>query len=254
MEELSKLLFELSNEDRLRILEVLNESSTKLTPISNKLDLTVQETSRHVARMTKSGLIQKGSDGGFSITPYGQQLYGLLPSFSFLIENQEYFMTHTFSGLPRRFINRIGELVESDLTDNAIVLFQYVDGLIAQAEEYIWIMSDQALSSTFPLLEESLGRGVELKVLLPSSIGVPNLPEEMLPDFSKFRGTLLEPKHLESVTHVVILSEKEAILALPDLENHLDYLGFRISDRIGHQWCYDLFLEFWNQGQPVLFR
>ncbi|MFW9843399.1 MAG: winged helix-turn-helix domain-containing protein [Candidatus Thorarchaeota archaeon] len=254
MEELSKLLFELSNEDRLRILEVLNESSTKLTPISNKLDLTVQETSRHLARMTKAGLIQKRSDGGFSITPYGQQLYNLLPSFSFLVENQEYFMTHTFSDLPLRFINRIGELAKSILTDNAIVLFQYVDGLIAQAEEYVWIMSDQALSSTFPLLEESLGRGAELKVLLPSSIGAPNIPEEMLPDFSKFRGTLLEPRHLQRVSHVVILSEKEAILALPDLEGRLDYLGFRVSERIGHRWCHDLFLEFWEQGQPVIIR
>ncbi|KXH75847.1 MAG: hypothetical protein AM326_08500 [Candidatus Thorarchaeota archaeon SMTZ-45] len=251
MEELSKLLFELSNEDRLRILNVLRESPAKLTALASTLDLTVQETSRHLSRMTKADLIQKGSDGAYFITAYGSQLQEILPPLSFLIKNQEYFMTHTMSNLPREFISRIGDLVNAELTDNAIVLFQHVDSLISRAIEYVWILSDQALSSTFPLLEQSLERGVEFKVVLPADIEVPKLPEEMLPDFSKYRGNLMEPRHLEKVSHVVILSESEAILALPDLDGRLDYLGFRIEDSIGLHWCHDLFVHFWDIANPV---
>lgn len=251
MEELSKLLFELSNEDRLRILKALVDNQEKLTTLASTLNLTVQETSRHLARMSKAKLIQKGSDGAYSITPYGSQLQEILPSLSYLIRNQDYFMTHTLSKLPRKFISRVGDLIKADFTDNAIVLFQQVDSLISRANEYVWILSDQALSSTFPLLMESMERGVEFRVVLPADIGVPEIPEEKLPDFGKFRGKLMEPRHLKTVDHVVILSETEAILVLPDLDNHLDYTGFRLQDRDGHTWCHDLFMHFWKEATPV---
>ncbi|MFX1483121.1 MAG: helix-turn-helix transcriptional regulator [Promethearchaeota archaeon] len=253
MEELSKLLFELSNEDRLRILDALQTEPAKLTHLSSELNLTVQETSRHLSRMTKAKLIQKEPDGAYSVTPYGLQLQEVIPSLSFLIRNQDYFMNHTFSKLPREFISRIGDLVNAEWTDNAIVLFQHVEALISRASNYVWIMSDQALSSTFPLLQECMERGVEFRVVLPKDIGVPKIPEERLPDFSKFRGSFLQPRHLEQVTHVVILSENEAILALPDLEGKIDYLGFKITDSIGHQWCHDVFVHFWDQADPVKF-
>ncbi|MFW9806841.1 MAG: helix-turn-helix transcriptional regulator [Candidatus Thorarchaeota archaeon] len=253
MEELSQLLFELSNEDRLRILKVLRENPTKLTPLSTELELTVQETSRHLSRMTKAKLIEKESDGSYTITPYGAQLQEVLPSFAFLLKNQEYFMTHRMSTLPRKFISRMGDLVHAKLTDNAIVLLQNVDALISRSKEFVWIMSDQASSSTFPLLMESMARGAEMKVILPKDIEAPNLPDELLPDFSKFRGGLMEPRHLEKVTHVVILSESEAILALPDLDGKLDYQGFKIEDEAGLGWCKDLFLHFWADADRVKF-
>jgi predicted transcriptional regulator len=251
MEELSKLLFELSNEDRLQILQALVDNQENLTTLASTLNLTVQETSRHLARMSKAKLIQKGSDGAYSITPYGSQLQEILPSLSYLIRNQDYFMTHTLSKLPRKFISRVGDLTKADFTDNAIVLFQQVDSLISRANEYVWILSDQALSSTFPLLMESMERGVEFRVVLPADIGVPEVPEEKLPDFGKFRGKLMEPKHLKTVDHVVILSETDAILVLPDLDGHLDYTGFRLQDKDGHTWCRDLFIHFWEEATPV---
>jgi predicted transcriptional regulator len=251
MEELSKLLFELSNEDRLRILKILMDNQEKMTTLASTLNLAVQETSRHLARMSKSKLIQKGPDGAYSITAYGSQLQEILPSLSYLIRNQDYFMNHTLSELPRKFISRVGDLAKAEFTDNAIVLFQQVDSLISKANEYVWILSDQALSSTFPLLMESMERGVEFRVVLPADIGVPEIPEERLPDFGRFRGKLMEPRHLNRVDHVVILSEAEAILVLPDLDGHLDYTGFRLQDKDGHTWCYDLFIHFWEEAIPI---
>jgi predicted transcriptional regulator len=251
MEDLSKLLFELSNEDRLRILEVLREDPKKLTAIASSLELTVQETSRHLSRMAKSMLIQKGSDGAYFVTEYGNRILEVLPSFTFLIKNQDYFMTHTFGNLPQQFISRLGDLANAELADNAIVLFQHVDSLISKADEYVWILADQALSSTFPLLVERLEAGVEVRVTLPSDIGVPKIPEDKLPDFSKYIGKLMEPRHLDNVSYVVILSESKAILALPELNGQPDYLGFRVEDKSGHQWCHDVFLYFWEKAFPV---
>lgn len=114
---------------------------------------------------------------------------------------------------------------------------------------------DNVRSSTFPFLEQSLGSGVEFRVIMPADIEVPKLPEELPPpDFSKYRGNLMEPRHLEKVTHVVILSESEGILTLPDLDGRLDYFRFRIEDSLGLHWCHDLFVHFWDKANPIVFR
>ncbi|UCE10474.1 MAG: ArsR family transcriptional regulator [Candidatus Thorarchaeota archaeon] len=251
MERLSELLFELSNEDRLRILTELEESPAKLTHISQKLDLTVQETSRHLARMTKAGLIGKTSKGQYQSTSYGTQIIELLPSFEFLSSNREYFTGHSVSGLPRRFIGRLGELAQSIFADNAVVLFQQVDSLVSQAEKFVWIQSDQALASTLPLMVGAMERGATIRTLLPPDLGPPNIPGEMIPDFSSYRSGQMENRHLESIDVLTILSEKSAVVAFPNLEGRMDYLGFSINDEMGLDWCKDLFLHFWEQGVPI---
>ncbi len=68
MEELYNLLFELSNEDRLRILLRLNEKPAKIAHISKKLEFPVQETSRNISRLNEANLVQRRSGGSFQLT------------------------------------------------------------------------------------------------------------------------------------------------------------------------------------------
>jgi len=63
MDSVADLLFELTNEDRLAILERLSKGSATLTEIYRELDLKPPETSRHLNRLTDSGLVEKNADG-----------------------------------------------------------------------------------------------------------------------------------------------------------------------------------------------
>ncbi len=63
MERLCSLFFELSNEDRLSILLKLMDEPMKLTHLSRELGLTVQESSRQLARLTGIDLVTKDPDG-----------------------------------------------------------------------------------------------------------------------------------------------------------------------------------------------
>ena len=83
MESLCDLFFELSNEERLRIFLLLDEKTLKMTHISRELDLTVQETSRHLSRLSDKMLIRKNVEGFHSLTSYGEQIFGLIPGFKF---------------------------------------------------------------------------------------------------------------------------------------------------------------------------
>ena len=57
--DIANLFLELSNPDRLRILKLLNKEKMRLSSISNELGLSVQETYRHLLRLTRSRLISK---------------------------------------------------------------------------------------------------------------------------------------------------------------------------------------------------
>ena len=110
MERLCSLFFELSNEDRLSIILKLMDEPMKLTHIAKALDLTVQDGSRQLSRLTDIDLVTKYPDGFFVLQPYGRHAFRLFPGFQFLTEHVEYFNKHTLTGLPEKFMGRVGEL------------------------------------------------------------------------------------------------------------------------------------------------
>ncbi len=100
MERLSDLYFELSNEDRLRILGSLLARPNTVTGLSRELDLTNQECSRHLSRLAEAKLTRRSPGGDYSITPYGALSLELQGSQGFAAEHLDYFNTHALGGVP----------------------------------------------------------------------------------------------------------------------------------------------------------
>ena len=117
MEALCDLLFEFSNEERLKILFELEKGPKNLTSIAKDLDFTSQGTSRNIARLVETSIIRRNPDGEYELTPYGSVSLKLLSSYEFLSRNRQYFLSHDVSVLPYQFINRIGELNASSLPE-----------------------------------------------------------------------------------------------------------------------------------------
>ena len=244
MERLCNLLFELSNEDRLKILLGLQERAMRLTHLSEQLNLTVQETSRHLSRLSDAKLIKKDVDGLYRSTPYGEHSMKLLSGFRFLSQHREYFTTHTTSHLPHEFVSRIGDLVNCTFEDDVMVAFHGVEHMIQEAQEHVWILSDQILMSTQPFLVKAVKRGVEFRLILP---------EDMTPP-QGFKPTLTITKRgkmrtLKRVDVGLATSEKEGVVAFPTTDGRMDYLGFGLTDERSHKWCRDLFLYYWEKGK-----
>ncbi len=247
MERLFNLLFELSNEDRLGILLKLQERAMRLSHLSEELSLTVQETSRHLSRLSDAMLIVKGVDGLYRPTPYGEHAVRLIPGFEFLSKHREYLATHTTFHLPDEFVKRIGDLVNCTFTDDVMVAFHMVENLIQEAQEYIWILSDQILMSTLPFLEKAIRRGAMFRLMLPEDLTPPPgfKPIPTIPN-------VIERKTLKEVDVIITMSEKEARVAFPTTER-MDHIGFGSTDESSHRWCKDLFLYYWGKaklGEP----
>ena len=252
MENFCNLIFELSSADRLDILLLLKKTPLKLSHISSKLDFTVQETSRNIARLSEAKLIIKDVEGAFHLTPYGEEALTLLSGFRFLFKNREYFTSHTLHELPKQFQNSVGMLDSCELVNEVMVAFHNIEKMIADAEKYVWILTNQVLASTIPYLTQALERGAEFRLLMPKDFNPSKSVRELVnnPIFEKATRTKkLESRFLDKTGAFICLSEKEvAAIAFPNLEGKFDYIGFKAENESVKEWSKALYTYYWNKA------
>ena len=77
-EKFYDLLFEVSNEYRHSLMLELRKQPNRITELSKKMEMTSQEVSRHLNRLSEISLIYKDTDGYFSLTSLGETVLVLL--------------------------------------------------------------------------------------------------------------------------------------------------------------------------------
>ena len=257
MENVCSLFFELSNEDRLRIMLELEKEPLKLTHVSKKLDLTSSEAHRQLSRLSEAKLVAKDVEGFFSLTPFGEQALNWIPGYSFISDNSGYFQSHTLSNLPSEFLHRLGDLSGCVFSNDALVSVSNIETMIREADEYIHNIHDQYLLSAYPLASEAVERGVKIEsidpvVYRPSLQIKGEISEEDQKTLSQALedGRLVNRK-MEQFDVFLWMSEKEvAILSFPTLDGKFDYLGFTSKDDRALGWCDDLFRYYWERAEP----
>jgi len=256
LENFNSLLFELSSTDRLEILNLLKKTPLKLSHISNELDFTVQETSRNIARLSEAKLIIKDNDGLFHLTPYGKETINLLSGFRFLFSNKDYFATHTLDKVPEIFRASLGVLDNCEFVGDVMVSFHNVEKMISEATEFVWILTDQILSSTIPYLIQAIESGTEFRLIMPRTYN-PTADIRKLVDNPVFerasRSRKLENRFVGAIDLFLCLSEKQvSALAFPTLKDRFDYIGFRSKSESVVEWSKNVFTYYWNKAKPMV--
>ena len=261
MERLCDIFFELSNEDRLEILFKLREGHMKVTTLSRELEITTQECSRHMARLSEATLVEKDPEGFFNLTQYGMASLKLIPSWSFISKHSDYFNTHTLEKLPSELVYRIGELQKSDPTEDVIVTFHIVESLIKNAEEYVWLMHDQYLLNTLPLLRERLENGVKFRTFEPLTReprrSLDPMRHHYIQEDDEFfflkvwESGQVSTRFSDDIDAFLYVSEKEAVIAFPLSDGSFDYTGFYSKEPFMRGFCRDLFDSYWENGVPL---
>lgn len=241
IENFAQLLFELSSEERLKTLGLLRIQSLKLTHIAQHLDISLSECSRHLQRLLESFLIEKGSDGDYSLTPYGHLTLSLLPGMEFLSKHCQYFLNHDLSNIPPEFIKRIGELISGELAQDTPTGIKLVDLLYRNTREYAWIMAGQVIVNVMPVVEEKIVEGVKFRSIFPEMFTPP-------PQYKPSIGP--ERRTLPTVNMRLLLNEKEALICFPLKDGRIDYAPFTSKNPEFHKWCKDLYLYYWERAKP----
>jgi predicted transcriptional regulator len=256
LETFNTLLFEFSSADRLDIMFLLKKTPLKLSHLSGKLGLTVQETSRNVSRLVDAKLIAKDVDALFHLTPYGEETLSQLSGLRFLFKNREYFITHTAKDLPRQFESSLGMLENCEPVKDVMVAFRNVEEMISKAEEHVWIMTNQILASTIPYLLSALERGAEFRLTMQKDYNPTKSILDLVqnPAFAKAaRNRKMDFRFIDKIPIFLCLSEKEvAALAFPDVNEKLDYTGFKSDRKEILEWSKGLYDFFWNKASKQI--
>jgi predicted transcriptional regulator len=251
LERLTELLFILASIDRLTLLSEIAIEKRRLSQLTAKLSATAQETSRHLMRLRDARLIEKDSDGFFSLSAFGKIIVNLLPSIRFLTQNMEYFLSHDVSSLPLEFIERIGELQEGHYAEKVGSILTHLQQVVQDAEEYIWLMVDHPLGGG-EFVDRSAklvsNNTVKWRVIIPadSSIDWKSVRADVGTHKGRIEYHLIEDPY--DIKAGIALNEKIAGFTFPDNTGKLDFnSGFRSSNPLFRKWCQDLFAFHWNK-------
>jgi predicted transcriptional regulator len=244
-----RLLFDPSSNDRLTLLfAIRKEENQRLTKLAEKIKATIQESSRHLGRLTEAKLIEKNPEGSYTLTSYGRLVLLLLSSYGFLCKTRDYFLSHDISFLPPEFIERIGELSVHECAVNVSNVLRHIEQVMSLANEYVWLMADQAVI-TWPSIAQSVGnRDLSVRIMIPKSSLAPGQYQQT----KTLLGDKLELKLLpdENVKVGIAMNEKIAGMCFPDLKGKMDFnVGFTSSNIDFHKWCNDLFTFYWNRSK-----
>jgi predicted transcriptional regulator len=144
-------------------------------------------------------------------------------------------------------LRRIGELSEAEIKTGAMELFHDAEKSFSEAEEYIWILTNQILVSSLPILEKQVKKGVEFKVILPRNYRPP-------PESESIGKMGIQVRMLEDVKIIAAITEKDSGVLFPGVDGNIDYsTGFRGADPRVHGWIKDLFEYYWSKAEVTKF-
>jgi predicted transcriptional regulator len=249
------LLFEISSEDRHKLLLFLRGESANLTNISKNIGLNLPETRRHITRLSEVELIERKPDNTYQLTNIGKIILEQIDEIAFITNHKEYFQTHNVDKIPIEFKKRLGELSKSDSENNILNYIRKMEYLIRDAQEDILLLVDQFPLNHLSLIVDAIERGVHVKIIEPTNrLLNPDLdalaPEETLA-LDRIKITpLLEQRMLDEINLFLYLSENSCVLAFPTLEGKIDYTGFISKAEKPLKWGRDLFQHYWERSVP----
>ena len=221
-EDSEKTFIELSNSQRLQIINALTHSSMNLTLIAKHLGITMQEAHRNFNRLMDAGIVSKDSSGSYSLTTFGNTIVTQIPSINFLSKNKNYFSDHYFADLPMKFVQRIGSLDNSKFIQGLVAVIEEIKEMYRFSEEYIYGMIPQVPLDLMEVAAKTVKeRKIKFNYILPKNAAIPKKGKDFLNEINYqelLKNGLVERKMVEDVRISVVLNEKKALVMFPSIK------------------------------------
>ncbi len=235
--KIHELFTELSSENRLGILQTLNEKPMTFTSLIKEIDMNSTEASRQLSRLTEAQLIEKKGDGRYYNTPFGKLILSSISDLNFISEKSGYFMNHDTTQIPLDLLRQIDSLSKGEIVTGVYNIMNTYEKIIIKS--YIWYMSDDFPRHQLPNVEKKLEEGKEFRVILPKD------PTSMLSEKNRKKIAI---KVLDGISVSVIVTDKFSMLELPGLDGKIDQNTaiFGYDDQF-REWCKKLFQYYWEK-------
>lgn len=249
---LDALFIELASESRRSMLHALEAKDEKLSKIAEYLNITIQEAHRNSVRLAKYGLIEKKSDGSFSLTSLGRTIMAQIASFSFPILHKNYFEKHTTGEIAVKHVRRIGDLAESKLITGMGPVLENWKRIGKEAKGFIRIITSEYPLDMAKTYVDNAISGTSFHYIFGHNTTVPQGRDELLKKASwrkRMTEGFIQRKMVENVQVCVTVTEKEACVFFPDLSGNTDMMaGLFSRDPAFMEWCRDYFQHIWENA------
>jgi len=234
------LFTELSSENRLAILQILNEMPLTFTNLIKEVDMNSAEASRQLSRLSENRLIEKKGDGKYYNTLFGKLVISTISNLDFISGKSEYFLKHDTSYIPPDLLRQLDALSKGEVVTGVYNILNTHEKLGDSIKSFMWYISDDFPRHHLPNIEKKLEEGVEIRVILPKDKCSPSLLTEK-------NRKKIGNKVMEDIKISIIVSDKFCILELPGPDGKIDHntAFFGYDDRFS-EWCKNLFLYYWE--------
>ena len=228
----------------MKLLSEIRSQELRLTELAERLSASVQETSKHLARLVECKLIEKTSGGTYELTSFGKLVFSILPSLEFVSLRRKYFLTHDISFLPPEMLLRIGQLSENHFYDHVSNVLVECQHLLGMAEKYFCWSIDEPLPW---FITKKFELDTKVKMILPRST-----TGDAVERARQIVGGRADFRFAEQVKLGIALNEKLAGIVFPDTEGKIDYgSGFIGYSPMFQRWCRDLFDSMWESSSAL---
>jgi predicted transcriptional regulator len=239
----SKLLQVLSHPVKLEILRTITTQPEPVETIAQKVDISSEETKVHLESLHSAGLVDRESDATFRSSPYGQLILSLLIDFDFVAKYSDDFRDLDLSLIPISFVERLGELKDSNLIEGTVSNIQSAEQMVGRAEKNISVIANEVILDAVPVVREKISEGADFRFIIDQTFKPP----------SNFKATIPELwRKIWKIPAAVVVTDNEGMVFFLNRKLEVDYsVGFTSEEPAFIKWCEDLIEHLWKQGEKL---
>lgn len=243
--ELSDLLFELSNEHRLEILNILSYHNQHLKDFSKNMTIPKPEIYRNLKRLIAAGVIIKDNRSVYSLTATGRIIISQLQNFLFLENYSKILENHDLNIIPVQFQASIGDLKNVEIVEGTIEGFNLTAERLEKANKHEYIMTREIFTSFVVPIKKMIDRDVEIRLLLRKNAKKEFF--EVLESINYIKNRKIKVRFIENVEMAILVDENNGEFNIPFLNGDIDYsTTFFAKRECEISWVTNLFNYFWD--------
>lgn len=243
VENITSIFRILANENRMKILNLLKQEPKRLIGISHTLQITPQETKRHLLLLQNFSLIYRDPSGRYSLSTFGKCILEYLKNFEKLYELREYFLKHKIE-IDFLLLSLLEEVeVISEPLETISLTYQ----LMESAEESLYIHIKGIFHLISKVKMQKTIKDVRIIIYEKELEESQDLIKKIVNEFN------VKVKICPSTNsnYNFLINDTKAMCFLPTLDGEVNLSQAIIGDKIFREICLRKFQEIWYRSKHI---
>ena len=231
-----------SHSARIEIIKALINSPHTVTDLTEIIDLSMPEISRHLSKLSEHGFVDKSAiTRKYEITNFGRTALQLYRPLDFMFSHSDFFQTHDISALPSSLKASIDQLSDAQYIQGTGFVMMKMREMVEQTDRIFQVMVDQP----FPFGKEN----IDVEYILPQIFLNQNKglkPENL--------GKTAFRIHPTIPIAMSIRDHEEALIHFSKSDGTLDYsTGFHFTSDMDISYGERIWSYYWDSGKLMTY-